>query len=192
MVSFDSTTMNKTVRTLLYVAAALVLAYVAYKLYLYVFPAGIPNPFARGMSLDSYNIPAVTGQGNYLDQVNDSDFDYIHGQTYVIDGLAGDPSNDVQKYKKVQDATGRSFWEPIPMLKTTDYLTNTEYDSIVDRHINRNMVGNLHYLTQPKYIRNADNFWGTYKPTENTLDKCLDERDVPHEGGLLADVKWGQ
>jgi len=196
MISFESISSNTTVKYVLYGLAVLVVGYLAYKLYVRYFPNGLMSSGAQssGVSLVSLgNGPVITGQGNVGgDMIDDKDFEYIHGTSYRVDGLSPDPSNSVQKYKKTTDATGRAFWEPIPMTSTADFLTNDEYENIVNRHINRNMVGNLQHMTLPKYIRNADNFFGTYQPTEDTLDKCTDHHDVPREGGLLSGVQWGQ
>jgi hypothetical protein len=192
MISFESISSNNLFKYALYALAALVAGWVAYELYIRYFSIPLNN-LLSGVSLSSLNSPVISGQSEAAaDMIDDKDFEYIHGTTYKVDGLSPDPSNSVQKYKKTQDATGRSFWEPIQMTTTSDFLTNDEYENIVDRHVNRNMAPNLKYLTQPKYIRNADNFFGTYQPTDNTLDKCLDVHDVQNEGGLLGSVQWGQ
>ncbi len=191
MISFDSMNSNNAVKYVIYALVALFVVWVLYKLYVYFFPNGI-NWGSQPSNASFFSLgrgPSITGQGEAAgDDVNDSDFDYIRGTSVNWEGTAADPSNSVQKYKKTVDATGRSYWEPVPMQTTGDYLTNDEFNNIVDRHIISNLTPDLRHATLPKYIRNADNFWGTYKPTNDTLDKCLDEQDVPHEGGIFGNV----
>lgn len=190
MVSFDSMNVNNALKYLIYVIVALVLLWVVYQVVVYFYPKLAWKNMMSKASLQSLgSAPSIRGQG---DDINDNDFEYMHNTSFNYEGLAADPSNSVQKYKKTVDATGRAYWEPVPMNTPGDFLTNDEFENIVDRHIISNLAPDIRHATLPKYIRNADNFWGTYKPTNNTLDKCLDAQDVPHEGGVFGNIKFGQ
>ena len=160
---------KKVITGILYFVAAAIVIWVIYSLVVsYVVP-NMPKNSRLGtlLQVQDLSVPSITGGAGAMDDINDSDFNYIHGTTFTVDGLGPDPSNEVQKYRKSVDASGRAFWEPLPMTSVSDYLTKGEFDTIIDRQILDNMTPNLKYLTQPKFIRNADNFWGNYWPEIN-------------------------
>lgn len=193
MISFEKITNNSALKYILYIVAGMVVIWLGFKLVQRFFPTiitsgGGQNATDNLIALGS--APSVNaGDGS---DINESDFQYLGNTSFNVNRLAEDPSNSVQRYEKVMGADGRMYWNPVPMASTGDYLSKSEFESIIDRQINRNMTPELKYMTLPKYIRNASNFFGTYQPTENTLDKCLDKSDVPVEGGLLGQPKWGQ
>lgn len=184
MLSFENP--NSTMyNVFLFIVAALTVALI-YRAVMYF----MPKKMMTGTDLQSLSLPSYTES----QKVSDSDFNYLHGTTVKVDGLSPDPSNEVQKYKKSVDVTGRAFWEPLPMTSVNDYLTPEEYDGILNRHILRNMTPNLKHLTMPKFIRNADNFWGTYWPNETggPLDngRCVDPSDLDGKQGLFQHVPF--
>lgn len=190
MISFEKMTTNTTIQYILYAIVGMIVIYLGFKLVQMYFPTIITSgQDATNKLIALGSAPSMNaGDGS---EINEADFQYLGGTNFTVNGLADDPSNSVQKYEKVLGADGREYWSPIQMSSTDDYLTKTEFDNILNRHINRNMSPELKYMTLPKYIRNASNFWGTYQPTEHTLDKCLDKSDVPREGGLIGDPNWG-
>lgn len=195
MISFEKMTNNSALKYILYGVAIMVVIWLGFKLVQRFFPTIITTGSASGQNATDDFI--ALGSAPYVNsgdgsEVNESDFQYLGNSAFNVNRLAEDPSNSVQRYEKVRGADGREYWAPIPMASTGDYLSKSEFDAIIDRQINRNMTPELKYATLPTYIRNASNFWGTYQPTENTLDKCLDKADVPVEGGLIGNPKWGQ
>lgn len=197
MVSFDNLSSNKMVRYVLYALAAVIVLYLLYKLVQAWYPNIITSVSNTSSGASFYSLGSAPSAipGDDTD-VNESDFNYLGGTQFTAAGVnaLNDPSNEVQKYKLVKDINGREMWTPVMMTSTSDFLSKGEFDNILDRHLIRNMVPNIKYMTLPKYIRNADNFFGTYQPTENTYDKCLDDADVPNPGGVFGSnaYTWGQ
>jgi hypothetical protein len=198
MVSFDNLSSNKMVSYVLYAVAAIIVLYLAYKVVQKLFPTIITPSAASDNTISAASLYSLGNAPSMIpgEDVNESDFNYLGGTQFTAAGVnaMNDPSNDVQKYTLTQDINGRPFWQANQMSSTNDFLTKGEFDGILDRHINRNMVPNIKYMTLPKYIRNSSNTYGTYRPTENTYDKCLDVHDVQNEGGLLGSdpYTWGQ
>jgi hypothetical protein len=113
-----------------------------------------------------------------------------------------DPSNAVQKFSShVDPVTGKTVWTPNPMQNTQDYITKDEFDVLVDRYIPGYNKAQLDYMTQPSFIRNADNFFGLPvwpnddgTPLSNLRGACVNPEDIAHRGGLFNSdsSKWGQ
>lgn len=191
MLSFETTSQtNKTLWNVLYFALAAFAVWAVYYIVVnYVMPRFSPkSTMSKFLDVQSLNTPSATGS----DPVTEDDFNYLHGTTMKVEGLSQDPSNDVQKFTQMVDVSGRAYWEPVPMTSVNDYLTADEYNGILDRHVLRNMTPNLKHLTMPKFIRNADNFWGTYWPNETggPLDngRCVDPSDLIGKQGLFQNI----
>lgn len=197
MMSFESVSSNNYVKYIIYALVLCLVIYLAYMAYTYI--ASMMNKNVSGNlststpsnpNFKDLDLPTINGSND----INDSDFDYIAGTSFNYEGLSPDPSNDVQKYKMSMDATGRPYWEPLPMTSANDYLSPKEFDSIVERHVIRNMTPNLRKMTEPKFIRNADNFWGVYWPNETgePLDngRCVDPSDL--KTGIFQNIKFGE
>jgi hypothetical protein len=113
-----------------------------------------------------------------------------------------DPSNDVQKFTShVDPVTGKTMWTPVPMQLTQDYVTKDEFDLLIDRHVLGYNKAQLDYMTQPSFIRNADNFFGLPvwpnddgTPLSNLRGACVNPEDIAQRGGLFNSdsSKWGQ
>jgi hypothetical protein len=197
MLSFTNFTASDSMKYVLYFVLAAFAVWIGYQIYQTYIKPHINKNSRLGTILQVSDLsqPSITGERQPGDPIDDTDFNYIHGTTFTVDGLAADPSNDVQKYRKSVDASGRAFWEPLPMTSVNDYLTAGEFNTIVDRQILNNMVPNLKYLTTAKFIRNADNFWGTYWPNENLgpLDngRCVNPSDLEGKQGLYQGIPFG-
>jgi hypothetical protein len=193
-------------RTLLYVILGVVGAVLLYNLYQrWAYPlVDVPHSHKH---TNAYLDPKHAGQkvdadlGDGYGYDASKDWNYLHSAHVGVEGVEGkDPSNDVQQYTKVtSDIDGKDYWEPVVKNMTQDYLTEDEFDFIVDRHTVGYSKCRLDYLTQPSYIRNADVFWGMHWPNENgepltnLRGACVEEKDIIHHGLFNSDSsKWGQ
>ena len=190
---------KKVITGILYFVAAAIAIWLIYTLIVSYIVPNVPKNSRLGtlLQVQDLSVPSITGAAGAMDDINDSDFNYIHGTTFTVDGLGPDPSNEVQKYRKSVDASGRAFWEPLPMTSVSDYLTPNEYNTIVDRQIISNLAPNLKYLTQPKFIRNRDNYWGVSWPNTNfgPLDngRCVNPQDLEGMAGIYqSGIEFGK
>lgn len=202
-------------RTLLYILGGLVLAFVAYQVYNYMYgdgssiwtglgpelapghadadPANHAQKPSAGAKMD-----AGIGDGYGYDPADDWNFQ--HSAHVGVDGVEGrDPSNDVQQYTShVNPLDGKTYYDPQVMHTPQDYLTEDEFDFIVDRHTLGYNKCRLDWLTTPSFIRNADPFFGQWWPNDdkaplsNLRGGCVNADDIIHHGLFNSNGKFGE
>lgn len=186
-------------RTLIYIILGVVGAVVLYKLYMsWAYPLIDVTTIQKLYPKQSGQVKQ-TGDGYGYDASDD--WKFSHSAMVGVDGIEGrDPSNSVQQYTKVvSDIDGKEYWEPVVKNMTQDYLTEDEFDFIVDRHVTGYSEARLRNLTLPSYIKNADHFWGLNWPGEpgeplsNMRGACVNEEDIIGREGIFNSKKtWGQ
>lgn len=217
MISFENYPQGENNRTLLYILGGLLLAFVAYSVYQYmnnagpiwrfinmgpgpVIPAGHadadPNSHAQTPK-GGDKVNAGTGDGYGYDSGN---WDWSHNAHVGVDGVEGrDPSNEVQKYNShVNPLDGKTYYDPQVMHTPQDYLTEDEFDFIVDRHTLGYNKCKLDWLTTPSYLRNGDMWFGTVWPNDNKAPLsnlrggCVNADDIVHHGLFRSQGKFGE
>jgi len=215
MVSFENYQGSGNNKTLLYVFYAVVAALVFYLIYLAYtsdtssdiwtgFGPEMP-PAHADADLNSQpkapksgaKVDAGTGDGYGYDS---GDFDYAHAAHIGVDGVEGrDPSNSTQKYTSyVSPLDGKTYYDPVVMHNPQDYLTEDEFDHIVDRHTLGYNKCRLDWLTTPSYLRNGDMWFGTVWPNDNKAPlsnlrgACVNADDIVHHGIFRSNGKFGE
>jgi len=198
MISFENYPKGGNNRTLLYIIVGIVGAFALYKLYEWY-------TLVPAVKLRPGDFPGDTGDKMKHKDVgdgygyDDNDWNYIHSAQVGVDGVDGrDPSNDVQKYtSRVSPIDGKTYYDPVTMQTPQDYLTEDEFDFIVDRHTLGYNKCQLDWLTTPSYIRNGDMWFGMPWPNDdgaplsNTRGACVQESDIIHHGIFRSNGKFG-
>lgn len=213
MISFENYPQGENNRTLLYILGGLLLAFVAYSVYQYMNNAGPiwrfintgPGPVipAGHADADPDSQPQRPQGGDKMNvSSNDysADFDWGHSIHIGTDGVEGrDPSNSVQKYNShVNPLDGKTYYDPQVMHTPQDYLTEDEFDFIVDRHTLGYNKCQLDWMTTPSYLRNGDMFFGTVWPNDNKAPLsnfrggCVTADDIVHHGIYRSNGKFGE
>ena len=216
MISFENYQQGGNNRTLLYILGGLILAFIAYQLYNYFYGSGsmlellMPgdnqaaghadaDPDSHAQKPQSgEKMDAGFGDGYGYDPADD--WNFHHSAHVGIDGVEGrDPSNHVQKYSSyVSPLDGKTYYDPQVMHTPQDYLTEDEFDFIVDRHTLGYNKCKLDWLTTPSYLRNGDMFFGTIWPNDdkaplsNLRGGCVTADDIVHHGIYRSEGKFGE
>jgi hypothetical protein len=217
MISFENYQQGGNNRTLLYILGGLLLAFVGYQVYLYMYGSGsgIWTGFGPVMGGGSQKVDAAghadadpdshaqrPQSGDKMDMSpNDysGDWEFQNNAHVGTDGVEGrDPSNEVQKYDShVSPLDGKTYYDPQVMHTPQDYLTEDEFDFIVDRHTVGYNKCRLDWLTTPSYLRGGDMFFGTIWPNDNKAPLsnlrggCVTADDIVHHGIFRSNGKFG-
>jgi hypothetical protein len=209
MISFDNYNKSGTNVVLkwgIFIALVALAGYLTYRILL----AYLPDLFGPGPVIGNSPAAAASGKAAAVAKNTNAGFGFSTDQwdpqmNHILGAHSTenvDPSNDVQKFTShVDPVTGKTTWTPVPMQLTQDYVTKDEFDRLIEQHIPANNIAQLEYMTQPSFIRNADNFFGLPvwpnddgTPLSNLRGACVNPEDIAHRGGLYNSdsSKWGQ
>ena len=204
MISFENYRNGGSKSTVLYILLGLASAFVAYYAYAYMtgFDAWTGKPVHAGHAAAD---PAAEAKAPFAGDkepqapgYDNGDWDYLHSAQVGVDGVEGrDPSNNVQQYESYIGPGGKIMYAPKTMHTPQDYLSDEEYDFIVDRHTVGYSKSRLDWLTTPSYLRDGDMWFGTVWPNDNKAPlsnmrgACVNADDIVHHGIFRSNGKFG-